>query len=676
MALFISPVTRAADANNNPLSGAKWWFYESGGLVPVPVYTTSARTVAHANPVVADAGGLFAPIYLDPTITYRAVLKNAAGATIQDIDPYNGETSDPVTFSLDDYLTAGDDDDLAATNNLGAARLTADVQAAGRVKITARPATYVLGGLDNQPFTEDEQEAIYNWLPAVDPVTGNSRKYLLDFDGMDTVIFEGSGATFKNASGGKFGTFDPVTGEPRSPATMPYAGASATGAATPFFAMIRVQNCTGLVEIRNLTLDGNRAGTEIGSGYGDTGIQLEFTGLNIKENTATVLVENVDSINFGLDGCHINEGFTTTLTDPRQRVRVIGCATNNNGRNGISLVGGRGILFEGGESNGNGAYSNPKSGIDIESEGGKKGRDIVIRGYDFIDNANHGFVADSGDSADALFENCRFANFTGAGSAYVIWGNKPGITFKNCKAFGTLVSLYTGSTEGYPVDAVYFEDCEVSNDPVHSPTGTIVTNGVNGQVLDSGSAFVEFRRCKLVHNHAGSASNANVDSILYSDCTFIAKAGGVQYFGRFRGRTAFVNEGAGVVAVTPGAQVSGTTNAGHALDSWTHRVAAGTTTTYPPTINQATGTVILSGSKTHNFGSIANGAQETTTVTVTGAALGDYIPFVSLSIDHGGLDLSAYVSAVDTATVVAANNSGGAIDLASATLSVRGFKKP
>jgi hypothetical protein len=93
MALFILPVIRAEDANGNPLSGAKLYFYATGGLTPAAVYTTSGLSVAHATPVVADSGGMFAPIYLDPSITYRCILKTSGGTTVQDIDPYSASDS-------------------------------------------------------------------------------------------------------------------------------------------------------------------------------------------------------------------------------------------------------------------------------------------------------------------------------------------------------------------------------------------------------------------------------------------------------------------------------------------------------------------------------------------------------------------------------------------------------
>ena len=73
------------------------------------------------------------------------------------------------------------------------------------------------------------------------------------------------------------------------------------------------------------------------------------------------------------------------------------------------------------------------------------------------------------------------------------------------------------------------------------------------------------------------------------------------------------------------------------------------------------------GSKTYDPGSLADGAGETTTVTVTGAALGDFA-LASFSLDLQGIILSAWVSAADTVSVRFQNESGDTLDLASGTL--------
>ncbi|HET9627856.1 MAG TPA: hypothetical protein VFP14_00045 [Novosphingobium sp.] len=80
--------------------------------------------------------------------------------------------------------------------------------------------------------------------------------------------------------------------------------------------------------------------------------------------------------------------------------------------------------------------------------------------------------------------------------------------------------------------------------------------------------------------------------------------------------------------------------------------------------------LVFTGSATYDAPNVASGAQTTTTVTVTGAALGDKVEAISLGIDAAGLVLTGYVSAANAVTVVLANLSGVAVNLASTTLSV------
>ena len=82
----------------------------------------------------------------------------------------------------------------------------------------------------------------------------------------------------------------------------------------------------------------------------------------------------------------------------------------------------------------------------------------------------------------------------------------------------------------------------------------------------------------------------------------------------------------------------------------------------------------LTGSVTWNPGSIGDGNEEAQEVTVTGAVLGDYA-VASFSLDVSDLILDAQVTAADTVTCILANNTGGAVDLASGTLYVRVFKR-
>lgn len=76
---------------------------------------------------------------------------------------------------------------------------------------------------------------------------------------------------------------------------------------------------------------------------------------------------------------------------------------------------------------------------------------------------------------------------------------------------------------------------------------------------------------------------------------------------------------------------------------------------------------VIRGSKTFDFGSIAAGASESTTVTVTGAAVGDGAR-AWLGATSVGLQFTAQVTGADTVTVTAINYTASPVDAASATL--------
>jgi len=76
---------------------------------------------------------------------------------------------------------------------------------------------------------------------------------------------------------------------------------------------------------------------------------------------------------------------------------------------------------------------------------------------------------------------------------------------------------------------------------------------------------------------------------------------------------------------------------------------------------------LLTGSTTYDPGSLADGGGATTTVTVTGAALGDFA-LASFSLDLQGVLMTAYVSAADTVSVRFQNETTGIVDLLSGTL--------
>jgi hypothetical protein len=87
---------------------------------------------------------------------------------------------------------------------------------------------------------------------------------------------------------------------------------------------------------------------------------------------------------------------------------------------------------------------------------------------------------------------------------------------------------------------------------------------------------------------------------------------------------------------------------------------------------------ILKGSTTFDFASIASNSSATTTITVTGAAVGDPVALGRPTPTGTGavteLTFEAFVSAVNTVTLNVVNATTGAADLDSATYNVVVFK--
>lgn len=102
----------------------------------------------------------------------------------------------------------------------------------------------------------------------------------------------------------------------------------------------------------------------------------------------------------------------------------------------------------------------------------------------------------------------------------------------------------------------------------------------------------------------------------------------------------------------------------------------GTGTTKHVALNQGDTPVAtaLKGSATYNPGSLTDGSINVTTVTVTGAVVGDVAVASHSAIVGAGWLLSAAVTSADTVAVTMLNKTGGTVDLPSGTLKAIVFK--
>jgi hypothetical protein len=293
----------------------------------------------------------------------------------------------------------------------------------------------------------------------------------------------GNGAQLRCRPGLRYGTFDPATG---NPVHQPMPNLNLSEVATPYRVMIHVSNCGAPITIRDLELDGNVGGLKIGGQYGDSGWQIPASGLLLEGNLADEVVENVYSHHHGQDGAMV-------IGDPSRtgRSRFSKLVCRNNGRQGLSLTGGRGYDFADCEFSRTGRSaikSAPGAGVDIEAEG-KPIRDVSFARCKFVDNVGVGMVADSGDSEGARFIDCLFVGTT----TWSAWPLKPRFSFEGCTFVGSVVHAFPDPD---PRRAARFVRCRFTDDSKLSPTGKVYTGGgpiVNLAVSDN----VLFDRCKF-----------------------------------------------------------------------------------------------------------------------------------------------------------------------------------
>jgi hypothetical protein len=100
------------------LPGSKLYFYQTMTGTAQAVYTDADLQIAHSQPVVADAAGVFAPIYLDPKLpAYRVTHKTSADVLIYTTDDYPSnqnvqqsmrlQSTNPFLFLYDTDGTSG-----------------------------------------------------------------------------------------------------------------------------------------------------------------------------------------------------------------------------------------------------------------------------------------------------------------------------------------------------------------------------------------------------------------------------------------------------------------------------------------------------------------------------------------------------------------------------------------
>lgn len=314
---------------------------------------------------------------------------------------------------------------------------------------------------------------------------------IIDLSNCNGVRIVFDGANLIAASGLKYGSFNPLTGEVYNP-TLPFTNAAYAAYPGDF---IDLTSCTN-VEIVNAKLNGNNTTYTLGGQWGDTGRQLPQTGIKCT-NSSNVAIINADVSYCGLDGI-----YATGTANQRINVSIDNAKSAYNGRQGISWTGGNGLTITNSAftyTGAGGVASSPSAGIDIE---------------------------DNGQGCyDGLFDNCEF--FGNVGAEILTQGTSDRIKFNRC------VIGASAATRGvWPASAgVLFTDCSIYGDITNTLNtqfrNCYITNksyrGVaqRARFIDLTTSYATFNNC-VIDSYDSSSYNWNIGiNVTVSDCTFL-----------------------------------------------------------------------------------------------------------------------------------------------------------
>lgn len=365
------------------------------------------------------------------------------------------------------------------------------------------------------------------------PVYYNAEQ-ILHFNDLDGFVFRGNGAQLKAASGLKHGAFN-LDGSAKA-STNGYTG---DGAAQAYPIMVWLQRCKNFT-IENLILNGNSDGLTKGGPWGDTGWQVGGTGLQL-EDCSNYTVRRCTFFGHPSDGLQV-AGACNALNCVPENGTFEDCILELNGRQGCSLIGGKGLTFRRCSFSFNGRNSRtdstvkhpflsaPASGVDVEAEGVREVHDITFEESVFLCNEGSGFLYAGGGASGIHFNDCVFVADVG----YALYNAAvlSGARFTRCYVIG--VSLWQGNGG---TDPAIFDDVIFLDSADYSPTGVV---NDTGPIVDfgGGNTGLLVKNCKMLLTADAVAPAATV-GMTFRDFTLSQANPNLTGFGggRLEGRT-------------------------------------------------------------------------------------------------------------------------------------------
>ena len=109
MPQYLSPIgnDQFIDSNGDPLVGGRIETYLAGSSTPAATYTDDSGSTPQSNPIILDSLGkpTLGPIWLTGGVSYKFIIKNAAGSTLWTMDNIAGIND--ATLSQSEWLESG-----------------------------------------------------------------------------------------------------------------------------------------------------------------------------------------------------------------------------------------------------------------------------------------------------------------------------------------------------------------------------------------------------------------------------------------------------------------------------------------------------------------------------------------------------------------------------------------